>query len=78
VAEPARMPASGPAIGRNIFTTDGEFWQRSRTQVMPIFTRAHVSDLSGFEPYLDMFMNSLPSDGIAFDASSFIDSLVCR
>lgn len=62
--------------GRNVFTTDGHFWKHCRTQVNLIFTRAHVSDLSGFQVYFDKFMEKLPEDGRVFDINPLVDTLV--
>ncbi|KAH6666230.1 cytochrome P450 [Halenospora varia] len=73
---PFRLPASEPAIGRNVFTTDGEYWKRSRTEVMSIFTRANVCNLSGFGRHFGEFVGRLPKDGERFDAMPLIEELI--
>lgn len=76
-AEPVRLGAAHPALGRNVFTADGPFWKHSRAHVTPIFTRAHVSDLSAFQEHVDPFIASIPRDGSPFDIMPLIENLVC-
>lgn len=75
--QPFRLPASMPAIGRNIFTTDGPYWKHSRDQVTPIFTRARISDTSGFEQHFEQMLAKIPRDGSQFDMMPLIEEMVC-
>lgn len=74
--QPFRLPASMPAIGRNIFTTDGAYWKHSRDQVTPIFTRTHLSDISGFEQHFDEMLAQIPRDSFPFDMMPLIENMV--
>jgi hypothetical protein len=71
-----RLPASKPAIGRNIFTADGPYWQHSRDQVTPIFTRARLQDISGFQQHFEQMLAKVPRDGSAFDMMPLIEDMV--
>lgn len=74
--QPFRLPASMPAIGRNIFTTDGPYWKHSRDQVTPIFTRARLSDISDFEEHFEQMLARIPRDGSPFDMMPLIEDMV--
>jgi len=75
--QPFRLPASKPAIGRNIFTADGPYWKHSRDEVTPIFTRSRLSDISGFKQHFEQMLSKVPRDGSAFDMMPLIEDLVC-
>jgi cytochrome P450 len=75
-AQPTRLPSADPAIGLNVFTADGPFWKHARGQVTPIFTRAHLSDLTAFQKHVDKLFTSIPSDGSPFDIMPSIKTLV--
>lgn len=74
--EPLRLPVVEPALGRNIFSTDGPYWKHSRDHVNAIFTRGNVSNISAFEKHFEQMLEEIPKDGSAFDMMPLINDLV--
>ncbi|KAE8385394.1 cytochrome P450 [Aspergillus alliaceus] len=63
-----RHPQYQPLLGEGIFTSDGKAWEHSRKLLRPQFTKDQLPALEWFDCHSEHFMQSLPSDGYAFDA----------
>ncbi|EHK97188.1 putative Cytochrome 52A11 [Glarea lozoyensis 74030] len=56
VTGPNRAGAFGYFVGKSIFTSDGPFWEHSRSLFKPHFATGHINDLEATErSCLDMF-----------------------
>jgi hypothetical protein len=53
--------------GQGIFTTDGAFWQHSRSILRPNFDKSLISALDQFEPYVQKLISRIPKDGSTVD-----------
>ncbi|GAB7332322.1 hypothetical protein MBLNU13_g04151t1 [Cladosporium sp. NU13] len=70
-----RAEAFEPLIGHGIFTADGASWEKARKLVRPSFSRGQLDDISIFEPHLQNFVASLPSETEAVDLQPLFQGL---
>jgi hypothetical protein len=61
--------------GQGIFTTDGAFWQHSRTILRPNFEKSQVAALDQFEPYVQKLIARIPKDGSTVDLQDLFHQL---
>jgi cytochrome P450 len=62
-------------IGKGIFTTDGPFWQHSRSILRPNFDKSLISALDQFEPYVQKLIGRIPKDGSTVDLQDLFHQL---
>lgn len=62
-------------IGKGIFTSDGAFWQHSRSILRPNFDKSLVSALDQFEPYVQKLITRIPKDGSTVDLQHLFHQL---
>ncbi|TLD15499.1 uncharacterized protein PgNI_02302 [Pyricularia grisea] len=59
-------------LGKGIFLSDGEHWQRSRALVRPNFARDQITDLVSVGERFEAFVSLLPKDGSTVDLLPFM------
>ncbi|KAL7929350.1 cytochrome P450 [Trichoderma chlorosporum] len=59
-----RTGAFGYMVGKCIFTTDGPFWEHSRTLFKPYFARGEINDLEITERGVQEFLQAVLAHGI--------------
>ena len=59
--QPLRLFFFGPFVGKGIMTTDGAFWEHSRTLMKPTFSRFQVANLSAYSIHVDRLINLIPN-----------------
>ena len=74
---PTRQISAEPLIGRGVFTSDGKFWEWSRSLGKPLFARAQLSDFSLFEKHVNKLLTMIPKDGSIIDLQPLLKRLVC-
>lgn len=62
-------------LGWGIFTTDGAFWQHSRSMLRPQFEKSQISAIDQFEPYVQKLLPLIPSDGSTVDLQELFHKL---
>ena len=72
-----RLAASGPFLGKGIFTSDSKEWEASRALLRPNFVKAQVSDLSLFEKHIEQLLAHIPKDGSTVDLQDLVFRLSC-
>ena len=51
-----------PFLGKNIFTSDGPFWEHSRALLRPQFARENINDLDSAEYNMQALFKAIPTD----------------
>ncbi|MCJ1312108.1 hypothetical protein MMC25_005782 [Agyrium rufum] len=64
---PIREVPIEPFLGKGLFTSDGKYWEHSRSLLKPIFGRAQISDFSYLEEHTKRLIKLIPSDGSTED-----------
>ncbi|KAJ8611640.1 hypothetical protein MRB53_037864 [Persea americana] len=64
-----------PLLGEGIFTTDGNFWQHSRSVLRPQFEKHQVAAVDHLEPHLLKLIKHVPKDGSTVDLQYLFHSL---
>ncbi|KAI7910881.1 cytochrome P450 52A11 [Pyricularia oryzae] len=59
-------------LGKGIFVSDGEHWQKSRALVRPNFARDQITDLVSVEERFQTLISLLPKDGSTVDLLPFM------
>ncbi|TLD31505.1 hypothetical protein PspLS_03029 [Pyricularia sp. CBS 133598] len=59
-------------LGKGIFVSDGEHWQKSRALVRPNFARDQITDLVSVEERFQTLVSLLPKDGSTIDLLPFM------
>jgi len=65
--QPPREGFAMPLFGHGINTTDGEYWQYSRSLVKPTFSRAEICNFESMEFHFKRLQELLPTDGATVD-----------
>ncbi|CAG8977832.1 hypothetical protein HYALB_00008998 [Hymenoscyphus albidus] len=73
--EPMNREACRPFLGDGIITTDGALWKRSRQLIIPLFTRAQISELSTFSGHVERMLERVPCDGEVVDMQPLLKML---
>ncbi|KAL9108606.1 MAG: hypothetical protein Q9227_006692 [Pyrenula ochraceoflavens] len=73
--EPMNRTPSQPFIGDGIITMDGASWKRSRQLINPIFARAQISELTGFDSHVQQLLRLIPCDGSTVDMQPLLKML---
>ena len=74
--QPLREGLAVPFFDKGINTTDGEFWQYSRSLIRPTFARTEVADFASLEKHTDRFLTRVPRDGSTVDVQKLFSCLV--
>jgi len=74
--QPLREGLAMPLFDRGINTTDGEYWQHSRSLIKPTFSRAEICDLGSLEFHFCRFLDLLPRDRSEVDLQPLLSRLV--
>lgn len=73
--QPLREGLAEPFFGRGINTTDGEYWQYSRSLIKPTFSRVEICNFTALESHFGRLMDLLPRDGTAIDLQPLFSRL---
>lgn len=73
--QPIREGLAVPFFDKGINTTDGEYWQHSRSLIRPTFSRIEVANLKSLEKHTDRFLTRLPRDGSTIDLQGLFSCL---
>ena len=60
--QPLREGLAVPFFDKGINTTDGEFWQYSRSLIRPTFARTEVENFASLEKDAGRFLTRVPRD----------------
>ena len=63
-----RHGAFRPLLGKNIFTSDGPFWEHSRALLRPQFARENINDLASAEYNVQALFEVIPTDASGWTA----------
>ena len=74
--QPLREGLAVPFFDKGINTTDGEFWQHSRSLIRPTFARTEVANFKSLEKHTNRFLTRLPRDGSSVDLQTLFSCLV--
>lgn len=74
--QPLREGLALPLFGHGINTTDGEYWQYSRSLIKPTFSRAEICNLESLELHVGRLLDLLPKDGATVDLQPLFSRLV--
>ena len=75
--QPLREGLAMPLFDHGINTTDGEYWQYSRSLIKPTFSRMEICNLASLEFHFQRLMELLPKDGTTVDLQPLFSRLVC-
>lgn len=65
-----------PLFDHGINTTDGEFWQYSRSLIGPTFSRAEICNFSSLEVHVGRLLDLIPRNRSEFDLQPLFSRLV--
>lgn len=74
--QPLREGLAMPLFDRGINTTDGEFWQYSRSLIRPTFSRVEICNLSALEFHFGRLLDLIPRDRSEIDLQPLLSRLV--
>lgn len=74
--QPLREGLAVPFFDKGINTTDGEYWQHSRSLIRPTFARTEVANFKSLEKHTDRFLARVPRDGSLIDLQALFSCLV--
>ena len=73
--QPIRDGIAEPFFGRGINTTDGKFWEYSRSLVKPTFSRVEICNYETLETHLARVFEVIPRDGSSVDLQPLFSRL---
>ncbi|KAF4630119.1 hypothetical protein G7Y89_g8022 [Cudoniella acicularis] len=73
--QPLREGLAMPLFNHGINTTDGEYWQYSRSLIKPTFSRMEICNLASLEFHFRRLMELLPKDGTTVDLQPLFSRL---
>ncbi|KUJ19155.1 cytochrome P450 alkane hydroxylase-like protein [Mollisia scopiformis] len=73
--QPLREGLAEPLFGHGINTTDGEYWQYSRSLIKPTFSRVEICNLASLEFHFKRLLELLPKDGATVDLQPLFSRL---
>ncbi|CAG8983049.1 hypothetical protein HYALB_00006077 [Hymenoscyphus albidus] len=73
--EPLRKGLAMPLFGSGINTTDGKYWQYSRSLIKPTFSRTEICNLDSLEFHFGQLLDLLPKDGETVDLQPLFSRL---
>ena len=74
--QPLREGLAMPLFDHGINTTDGEFWQHSRSLIKPTFSRVEICNLASLELHVRRFLDLIPRDRPDVDLQPLLSRLV--
>ena len=74
--QPLREGLAMPLFDHGINTTDGEFWQYSRSLIRPTFSRAEICNFSSLEVYFGRLLDLIPRTRSEIDLQPLFSRLV--
>ena len=75
--QPLREGLAMPLFNHGINTTDGKYWQYSRSLIKPTFSRVEICNLASLEFHFGRLLELVPKDGTAVDLQPLFSRLVC-
>lgn len=74
--QPLREGLAMPLFDHGINTTDGKFWQYSRSLIKPTFSRIEICNFSSLEFHFSRFLDLMPRDRSEIDLQPLFSRLV--
>lgn len=74
--QPLREGLAMPLFDRGINTTDGEYWQYSRSLIKPTFSRVEICNLTSLEFHFGRLLDLIPRDRSKIDLQPLFSRLV--
>lgn len=74
--QPLREGLAMPLFDHGINTTDGEFWQYSRSLIRPTFSRVEICNFSSLEVHFGRLLDLIPRNRSEIDLQPLLSRLV--